>query len=165
VTELARMTVAEELGAGEPAVAASDVVVRLLDPAAQFYVTGGAPLEANARDGDDPARVWLAPDRALWVALARGYGAPGGAFVTDVTDGLALFELSGSRAIEMLAMGCTLDPRDAALAPGCAAQTVFAGVKLVLYARDTGGSWRLHVERSVAAYLLEWFRQAVEALR
>jgi heterotetrameric sarcosine oxidase gamma subunit len=158
------MTIAGALGTAEPAVAGADVVVHLLDPAAQFYVTGGLPLDVNAREGDDPARIWLAPDRALWVALAPGHSGPAGACVTDITDGLALFELSGPRASELLAMGCTLDPRDATLAPGRAAQTVFAGVKVVLYACDGGGCWRLHVERSLAAYLLEWLRQAADAL-
>jgi sarcosine oxidase gamma subunit len=53
-------------------------------------------------------------------------------------------------------MGCPLDP--ATLVPGHCAQTLFADVKVVLYRH--GDAVRLHVERSLAQWLLDWLRQA-----
>ena len=93
-----------------------------------------------------------------------GAPAPPSGFVSDVTDGLATFEIAGPRAAEIVAMGCTLDAHGPALAPGRCAQTAFAGVKVVLYADAPRETFRLHAERSLAAWLLEWFTQAASAL-
>lgn len=127
------------------------ITIRVPEVAGQFLVSGaeGAP---NTIEGNDPYALWLAPGRRLVV----GGAAPDGAFVSDVTDGLVVVELSGPRMDELLAMGCPLDP--ATLAPGHCAQTLFAGVKVLLYRR--GDAVRLHLERPLAAWLLDWLRQA-----
>ena len=151
MAELSRMSVAEQIGAADPAASGAGVTVQLVDPGVLRYVTGAA-LAPNTRDGN---MLWLAPDRALQI----GGAAPAG-FVSDVTDGLATFAISGPHAADLLAMGTTLDP--AALAPGRCAQTMFAGVRVVVYAQDDG--FRLHAERSLAAYLLAWFAQAVNGI-
>ena len=161
MADLARQSLAAQLGAGDPAARAPGVTVRLIDAGALYLVTDPASdLAPNERRGDFPYRLWLAPDRALLVAGP----APSDGFVSDVTDGFATFEIAGPRAAEIVAMGCTLDPHGLALASGRCAQTAFAGVKVVLYAEAAGEKFRLHAERSLAAWLLEWFTQAASAL-
>lgn len=123
--------------------------IAVLDGIAQYYV----PCEQlpNSIAGTDPYTLWLAPDRALRV----GGAAPDG-FCVDVSDGLAIFELTGPRADALLQMASTI-----ALPPGLCARTVFAGVAVTLYRH--GNAIRLHVERHLAAYLLQWLQTAVTA--
>lgn len=161
MVDLTHLALAAQLGATDPAASAPGAAVRIVDPGPLCYITPAFDLAPNERRGDTPYWLWLAPDRALRV----GAGAAPEGFVSDMTDGLATFEISGPRAAEIVAMGCTLDPRGPALAPGRCAQTVFAGVKVVLYAHGLPGTFRLHAERTLAAYLLEWFTQAVSALQ
>lgn len=162
MAELAQQSVARQLGAADPAAEAPGVAVRLVDPGALFLVSPPpADLAPNTLRGSVPCWLWLAPDRAL---LAGAAAAPEG-FVSDVSDGLACFEISGPRAAEIVAMGGTLDPLGEVLAPGRCAQTVFAGVKVLLHARDGRDHFRMYVERSLAAYLLAWFTQAAGALQ
>ena len=71
-------------------------------------------------------------------------------------------EITGPRAGEIVAVSTTLDPTSPVLAPGRCAQTLFGGVKVVLYAYGDG--FRLHAERQFSAFLLEWLRQAASAL-
>ncbi len=139
---------------------ARGVTIRVLDPAAQFYVTGTAQAPNTIAD-IHPYSLWLAPDRTL-VVYENQRGTPQGAFVSDMTDGLILIELVGPRAGEILSASTTLDPTSTVLAPGRCAQTLFGGVKVVLYAYGNG--FRLHAERSFAAFLLEWLRKAASAI-
>jgi heterotetrameric sarcosine oxidase gamma subunit len=162
MADLARSTVAEQIGADDPAAQADGLRVRLLAPASLAFVTPApATLAPNVRDGEDPYWLWLAPDRALLVGNTEPATPPEQAFVSDITDGIAVFEIAGPRATEIVAMSCPLDLR--ALAPGRCAQTVFAGVKVTLYAYGPEGSFRLHAERSLATFLLAWFQQAASA--
>jgi len=139
---------------------APGVTIRVLNPAAQFYVTGTAQAP-NTIAEIHPYSLWLAPDRTL-VVYESQRGTPQGTFVSDVTDGLTLIELVGARAGEIVSASTTLDPTSTILAPGRCAQTLFGGVKVVLYAYGNG--FRLHAERSFAAFLLEWLRKAASAL-
>jgi heterotetrameric sarcosine oxidase gamma subunit len=161
MAEVARTSVREQIGAADPAARAPGVTVRVLDPPGQFYITGGRELAPNSRADADPYRLWLAPDRALVVYETR-HERPAGGFVSDVTDGLLLVEITGLRAGDIIAVSTTLDPTTAVLAPGRCVQTLFGGVKVVLYAYGDG--FRLHAERQFAAFLLEWLRQAASAL-
>ncbi len=158
---LTRLSAREQIGADDPAARGEGARVRVLDPAAQFLVTGAPPLAPNALVQTDPYSLWLAPDRTL-VVYEGARAQPQGRFVSDVTDGLVVFDISGPRASEIISAGCTLDPHGDILARGRCAQTVFAGVKVVLYPHGDG--FRLHAERPFAAFLLEWFRKAVSAL-
>lgn len=162
MADLAHLTVAAQLGAADPAARAPGVTVRLVDPGRLFLVSPPpADLAPNEVRGAGPWWLWLAPDRALLVGAAA---APEG-FVSDASDGLATFDVVGPRAAEIVAMGGTLDPHGSVLAPGRCAQTLFAGVKIVLYAHASREHFRFHVDRSLAAYLLEWFTQAASALQ
>jgi heterotetrameric sarcosine oxidase gamma subunit len=164
MVDLTRLSVAGQLGAADPAIAASGLTVRVCDPAALYLVTGAGPdLAPNQASGADPTWLWLAPDRRLLVGEAARPAEPEGGFVSDVADGQAVFELTGERVADLLAMGCTLDANGPDLAPGRCAQTVFAGVKVLLYAHQGRGCIRMHVERPVAGFLFDWLRQAATA--
>ncbi len=127
------------------------ICVRIVAVAGQFLVSG-ADVPANTVEGDDPYAVWLAPGRRLVV----GAIASEGNFVSDVSDGLVVIEISGAHTDELLAMGCPLDI--GALARGRCAQTLFAGVKTLIYRH--GDAVRLHIERSLAQWLLDWLQVA-----
>jgi heterotetrameric sarcosine oxidase gamma subunit len=161
MAELARTSVREQIGADDPAVEAAGVYVRVLDPAAQFLVTGAAYLAPNTIADIHPYSLWLAPDRTL-VVYENERGTPSGTFVSDVTDGFVLLEIVGPRAGEIVAASTTLDPATTILAHGRCTQTLFGGVKVILYAYGNG--FRLHAERPFAAFLLAWLRQAAAAL-
>ena len=161
MAEATRNTVREQIGAGDPVAGAPGARIRVLDPAGQFLVTGGQALAPNMLADRDPYSLWLAPDRTL-VVCESTRTTPVGAFISDVTDGFALLEIAGTRAGEVIAISTTLDPEAATLAPGRCAQTLFGGVKVVLYAYGDG--FRLHVERQYAAFLLEWLSRAASAL-
>jgi heterotetrameric sarcosine oxidase gamma subunit len=131
------------------------IAIRAPEIAGQFLVSG-TDMPANAIEGSDPYALWLAPGHRLVV----GGAVPDGTFVSDVTDGMVVIELFGTRTDDILAMGCPLDL--ASLAPGRCAQTLFAGVKVLLYRR--GDAVRLHVERPLAHWLLDWLRQAATSV-
>jgi sarcosine oxidase gamma subunit len=82
---------------------------------------------------------------------------PGESLVSDVTDGFVIFDITGVNTRALLAMASPLDP--AALAPGHCAQTLFAGVKVIVYPHGDG--LRLHAERALAEWLMAWIGKAV----
>ncbi len=150
MAELARVPIAAQIG-----VLATDPL-GMIEPAGMFLVSGGGmPAPNSVRELPGGYGCWLAPDRFLAVTPT-----PPSGFVSDVTDGQAVFILTPGSAADFIAMGCTLNPD--ALAEGRCAQTLFAGLKVLLYRRD--GLIHLHIDRPLAAWLLAWFRQAVTAL-
>lgn len=152
MAELRRQTVRDALGEG---CEGDGVSLRVLDLPRQCYVPCDLPANTLRQQGD-ALTLWLAPDLALRIGGADSEG-----FVSDLTDGLAAFELAGPRARDIVAMGCTLD--DAALAPGRCARTLFGGVRVILYRH--GEAFRLHVERQLAAFLHLWLKTALNAPR
>jgi len=192
VARLMRQTRAQMLAAGKsPLVSGPQIRIALADPVCQAYVSGAAddagfrsaaeaalgfalPVEPNRLAGNATYALWIAPERWLVVSddaaagslattLAAAVSARGG-FVSEITDGLAVFELSGPSARELLAMGCALDFDDASLAPGRSARALFAGVNAILYPHRSRDRYRLHVEHSLARHLFEWFEKAATAL-
>ncbi len=124
---------------------------------ASIHLVSGGDQAANTVVGDEPARLWLAPGRALVVGFDQA-AAPDGDFVSDVTDGQAVFALID--ADDIIAMATTLDP--ALLAPGLCAQTIFAGMKVLLWRR--GDAILLHVDRPLGNYIAAWLAKAGTAL-
>lgn len=101
--------------------------------------------------------VRVARDRVLAVtsgplAAGAGWNAAGYA-TTDVTGGFQVLELSGDALPAILARATTLPGLD--MSPSAAIQ--FAGVPVVAYLMESGRS-RLHVDRSLSAYLWSWLR-------
>ena len=135
-----------------------DFTAVAVDPAS-IHLLSGANQPANTAEGDDPVRLWVAPDQVMIVAFSAP-ARPDGDFVSDITDGQAIWRMSGGNVDAVLAMGTTLDPD--LLAPGRCAQTIFAGVRALIYQHD--GAMYLQVERPLAAFMADWLTQAATAL-
>jgi heterotetrameric sarcosine oxidase gamma subunit len=168
MARLARRPLALELPAVPPQ---SGVALRVLDPVLQLLLTAPAAgidelPAAGLLSGEDPYAVWQAPDRWLLVAeTSAGVERVGrfgrGALVSDLTDGLALFEIEGPQALRTLQQAMTFDL--ASLQPGRAAVTLFAGLRATVYPWQRRDCLRLHGERASARYLWDWLTTAAGA--
>ena len=123
-----------------------------------LHLVSGRVQAPNSVEGTDPVSVWLAPDRVLVVGWAQPAVVAGG-FASDITDAQVVFRLTGPHCNDVLAMGTSLDP--ALLAPGRCAQTLFAGVRGLLYRH--GDAVCLHVDRPLARFVADWLAQAATA--
>ncbi|MFF7215774.1 sarcosine oxidase subunit gamma [Streptomyces sp. NPDC008238] len=144
-------------------------------PAAEAAGTAlGAPLPlepcTSVRAGD-LAVLWLGPGQWLVVGPpgaqeeleARLRKAAGEAHVcvTDVSAQRTTLLVSGPRARDLLAHGCSLDLHPGVFTPGGCAQTTLARTQVVLVARAEvrAGFWVL-VRSSFAGYLADWLLDA-----
>lgn len=193
------------VGGAPQEIAAPGVVVSESAMTAQITVTGdiaaaaatlGAtveqvpPAHPNHIAGKDPCLLWLAPDKRLIVSQAldrfdlmhRLTAALAGKFaaVSDVTDGLAVIDILGPRACDLIAMGCTLDLDSQSFTPATSARTLLANQPVLLYPlaapevkHDPGAprmpqppnrGYRLHADRAILHYLWKWLAQAATAL-
>ncbi len=134
------------------------------------------PLEPNivAEQGEH-ALLWLGPDEWLVLtppdaqggvlerlrgALADRFGA-----VTDVSGGQTVITLSGKRAREVLAKGCTLDLHPRAFGPGRCAQSRIAKSAALIRQTDESPAFEIVVRRSFADYLWQWLEDAAREYR
>ncbi len=193
------------LGDGPREIAARGVTISAAPVAAQIAVTGdmgaaaaalGAvinqvpPASPNQIAGKEPYLLWLAPDKRLIVSedgnrfdLARHLSsALAGKFaaVSDVSDGVAVIDILGPRARELIAMGCGLDLDPQLFAPDISARTLLAGQPVLLYPLATpevkwepgmphipqppNRGYRLHIDRAILHYLWKWLAQSATAL-
>lgn len=135
-------------------------------------VVGAAPpAEPNtvaAADGN--AILWLGPDE--WM-VATGPGAQNAmesaladvlagrhVSVVDTTDNHTTIRIHGARARDVLAKGCPLDLHPRAFGPGKCAQSVVAGVDVLIHQRDHAPTYDIHVRCSFARYLWDWLVDA-----
>jgi sarcosine oxidase subunit gamma len=174
VANLTHQTLAQMLGRPATVFTSPKLTVALVAPVYQAYLSGSPdekalgmalPHEPNHMTGETTRALWIAPDRWLIVAdMPLSLSTIDGAFVSDITDGLAVFDLSGPAARQLLAMGCSLDVEGDALAPGRCARTLFAGVDVILYSLGSHDRFRIHVERSMASYLCDWLEKAATGI-
>lgn len=133
------------------------------------------PLEPNRVTAMREVRtLWLAPGEWLITVpdgavpelparLARALEG-GRAILTDLSSSRAVIAIAGDRARDLLEKGCGLDLHPRAFVPGHCAQTVFAGVPVIL--DQTGAAaYRLFVRRSTARWLTEWLIDAAKEFR
>lgn len=128
-----------------------------------------APLKASA--GGDYAALWLTPQEWLLACPARETGslhvalsrqlATHLAAVTDMSDALAVCELSGTRCADALMSGCTLDLHADAFPAGRCSRTGLADIPAILW-NPGGEAHRLRciVDRSHARHLGDWLADA-----
>jgi heterotetrameric sarcosine oxidase gamma subunit len=114
-----------------------------------------------------PYAVRLAPDRLLFVQGGGDSvpkGTPGwsddGLAVTEVSDGYVLFEITGSVAPELMALGANYAFEGKPAGNAESALMLFAGLKAAV-ARTPSG-WRLHVERPYATAMWQWLQHAAQ---
>jgi heterotetrameric sarcosine oxidase gamma subunit len=109
----------------------------------------------------------LAPDRLLLVSDESAFDAPleitHSCAVTDISDGMLIFEIRGNDAAELMAHGSEYPFDDATVLPLESASMQFAGFRLVVSRRAQG--WRLHIERPWAAALWRWLQAHVEGTK
>jgi sarcosine oxidase subunit gamma len=151
-----------------------DLRIRDAEAAALAAVEGvlgyALPLEANRVAGTDGAvALWLGPDE-WWVitavedpALADRLSAALAdhpAAVTDLSESRACIRVSGPRARDLLAKGCSLDLHPRVFSPGHCAQSHLAKAQVVLHQVSEEPAFDLYVLRSFADYLWAWLEDA-----
>ena len=104
--------------------------------------------------------IGLGPDEWLLAGDRFSEDLPiAGGFLTDVSHGRAAMRVSGPRAREVLAKGCSLDLHPSQWRAGQCAQTPIARVAVLLhFAAD--GVFDLYCARSYAAHLWHWLAEA-----
>ena len=115
-------------------------------------------------DGDTYA-LRLAPDRVMFVgdatALETCAGFTNGCAVTDVSDGILIFDIHGQRAVDLMAQGGEYPFEHNTVLPHESAVMQFAGFRLSVSRRTNG--WRLHIERPWAPALWRWLQAHIES--
>jgi len=129
------------------------------------------PLEANRFIDAEKVRVcWLGPSEWLVTcagaleeataeqlrrALKREFTA-----VTEIGGGQTVLGISGSRAPNVIAKGCTLDLHPRVFGPGHCAQTSLARAAITILQTGAAPSFELIVRRSYADYVWRWLMDA-----
>jgi sarcosine oxidase subunit gamma len=127
----------------------------------------GLPAAQQATVLGDYALLWLAPaewllelpvDKTDPVEIALTHRLSSSlTVITDFSDALVAFELSGSGAPETLMTGCSLDMRSHAFPAGRVVRTALAGVPAILWNPGNPERFRCLVDRGFAEHLLSWF--------
>jgi sarcosine oxidase subunit gamma len=134
----------------------------------------GAPLPARANTAvtaGDATVLWLGPDEwlvlapegrqeSLEKALRQAIETEPGS-VVDLSAHRTTVELSGGRARELLAKGCSLDLHPTVFTPGSCAQVLLAQAPVLLVAREgEHPTYWLLVRASFATYVADWLLDA-----
>ncbi|HSE73819.1 MAG TPA: sarcosine oxidase subunit gamma family protein [Dongiaceae bacterium] len=114
-----------------------------------------------------PYALRLAPDRLLFVQRGGG-GVANSSFgwsdeglaITDVSDGYVLFDITGSAASKLMALGAAYDFEGKPAGIAESASMLFAGLKTAVARMPSG--WRLHVERPYATAMWQWLQHAAQ---
>lgn len=154
----------------EPFVAMTDVRVGPAGPAGVAVHGTPLPAEPNTWTPTPDGRlVWLGPDE--WLLTSTGTAPhlletelreqlrPAGGTAVDVSAQRIGLRISGSRAREVLAKGCSVDLHPRAFPAGRSAQTTLglAGVVLLSLGED---EFAVLVRSSFAGYLATWLLDA-----
>ena len=139
---------------------ASEVAAKVL------AVTGlELPMGPKRVSKDGFALIGTAPGQ--WLAVVEGKsalgllaklaaGLKGLATIIDQSDGKAVLRISGPRAREVLAKGCSLDLHRSVFKPGSAGTTPVALIDCVIWQVDETPSYDLAVPTSFAESFWSW---------
>ena len=158
-------------------VASSPSLLQQLPPATRFVLRGGPEALAAAADAlglprsetpcravhnDVRAAVWLGPDERLLIGPADGISEMEGVLqralagkphsLVETSHAQTAFELSGSRAVAALNIGCPLDLDVASFPVDMCTRTVFAKAQIMLW-RTGPETFRVETARSFAPYV------------
>lgn len=158
-----------DLAVSAPQVRAS-LLLRVRAPTAATFEALGArfdgawPVTPNTASGRSPQILWLSPEEWL---LAGGETARVRAaldlalrdhlhFVSDVTAGRVTFVISGDRARDLLARGCSLDLHPRVFPPDRCAQTLFAHIPGLIQRVDGLHGFELTVDAVYQDHIATW---------
>jgi len=126
-----------------------------------------ARFVVGVRDGEREV-LWLGPDE--WLVVAP----PGRAIrllaeleftldgvphsVVDVSANRVIIDVAGTKLLELLSKGCSLDLHPSRWPNGACAQTTLARAQVILHRRDA--AMRIFVRPSFADYLVDWLVDA-----
>ena len=129
-------------------------------------VTGlDLPMGSGRISKNGFALIGTAPGQWLVVADSKearalpamlGVALKGDATVVDLSDGKAVLRISGSRARDTLAKGCSLDLHPRVFKPGNAATTPVALIDCVVWQVDETPTYDLAVPTSYAESFWSW---------
>ncbi len=132
-------------------------------------ISNPSPAESPATT-PSCAIYWLGPDEWLLstelgrekdLAAQLGKNLAGQPHsLVDVTGSQLLMRLTGQRAREVLAKGCTLDLHPRAFKVGQCAQTTLARASMLIALVDDIPTFDLIVRRSFAEYAARWLRHS-----
>ncbi len=121
-------------------------------------------------EGGSTTALWLGPDEwlltapvgeehVLGPALKNSLGDRHAA-VIDLTESRTVIAVSGAKARDVLAKGCTLDLHPRAFPVGACAQTGLARAGVLLHLVDETPTFEITIPRSFADYLWAWLADA-----
>ncbi len=142
-------------------------------------IGGRLPTEPKtAVVSDDGTRhvLWLGPDE--WLILSEPDTGPaleeairdaigdGPAAVVDVSANRTTLSVSGPRARDLLAFGCSIDLHERYFKPGMCAQTLLARANVIIVPVGPAvePAFRVLVRPSFATYLAAWLTDAAVGL-
>jgi sarcosine oxidase, subunit gamma len=156
----------------EPFTAMADVRIGVSGPEVTAALGTGLPTAPNSWVQTDSGRaIWLGPDEWLLTSaterpeqLAGRIGEatlPFGGVVVDVSAQRITLRLTGSRARDVLAKGCSIDLHPRSFGRGSSAQTTLGQAGVVLLALSgSGDDYAVLVRSSFAGYLADWLADA-----
>jgi heterotetrameric sarcosine oxidase gamma subunit len=129
-----------------------------------FVDSVGAVIQGSVRVLCTGPGEWLLVSPPIGAARLHNVLAPEltthGLALVDLTDGLAVFEVSGSAVREVLAKSCGLDLDRLRFRAGQCARTRFAQIPVVIDCTQDSGIFELYAPRSYAHYLKDWLLDA-----
>ena len=155
----------------EPYVAMVDVRLDATSPAAAALGIDLPTVPNTWAPTEHGRAVWLGPDEWLLTstteapdeleALVRAVILPLGGAAADVSAQRIGLRLTGPRARDVLAKGCSIDLHPRVFRRGSSAQTTLGLAGIILLAlSDTGDDYLVLVRSSFAGYLADWLLDA-----
>jgi len=165
----------------EPFAAMADVRIGVSGPEVTAALGPGLPTAPGSPalptapgswvQTDSGRAIWLGPDEWLLTSaterpeqLAGRIGEatlPFGGVVVDVSAQRITLRLTGSRARDVLAKGCSIDLHPRSFGRGSSAQTTLGQAGVVLLAlAESGDDYAILVRSSFAGYLADWLADA-----
>ena len=158
--------------AAEPFTAMADLRIGVSGPEVTAALGAALPAAPNSWVQTDFGRaIWLGPDEWLLtsaterpeqlVGRIREATLPFGGVVVDVSAQRITLRLTGSRARDVLAKGCSIDLHPRGFGRGSSAQTPLGQAGVVLLALSgSGDDYAVLVRSSFAGYLADWLADA-----
>jgi sarcosine oxidase subunit gamma len=126
------------------------------------------PSEPNVITGSTPRAMWLAPGE--WLIAHFGEIQPDEwdlrlqpqnilYILNDVSDGYAVFDISGPAARDLIAHGCSLDLHPSVFGADRCARTVFADSPVLISTGSTPSIFRVFADPGLEWFLRDWFEQ------